>query len=185
MYPVTKIEPSSLNSGNAFCTVNSVPRAFSPKVASKCCSVISPSLCSSPLPALIHNTSTAPFSRLTASTKRSRSSRLAESACTPVTFRPISLTASSRASCRRPEMKTWAPSSTNNLAPASAIPLDPPVITATLPSSLPTTTPSGDYLAGEVKHLVKDGGHCEDIHDRLIDTGTGEALHLVGNGVNG
>jgi hypothetical protein len=38
--PVMKIEPPSLNSGSAFCTVNSVPRAFSPKVASKCCSVI-------------------------------------------------------------------------------------------------------------------------------------------------
>ena len=39
-----KIEPPSLNSGSAFCTVNSVPRAFSPKAASKCSSVISPSL---------------------------------------------------------------------------------------------------------------------------------------------
>jgi hypothetical protein len=38
-------------------------------------------------------------------------------------------------------MKTWAPSSTNNLAPASAIPLVAPVITATLPSSFPMTTP--------------------------------------------
>src|SRR5246127_4362945 len=180
-----KIEPPSLNSGNAFCTVNSVPRAFSPKVASKCCSVISPSLRSSPVPALAHNTSTAPFSRLTASNKRSSSSRLAESACTPVTFRPISLTASSRASWRRPEMKTWAPSSTNNLAPASAIPLDPPVITTTLPSSFPMTTPSIDYLAGEVKHLVKAGEHCEGIHDRLISTGSGEALEPAGNRVNG
>jgi hypothetical protein len=32
------------------------------------CSVISPSLRSSPVPALVHNTSTAPFSRLTART---------------------------------------------------------------------------------------------------------------------
>ena len=38
-----KMDPPSLNSGNAFCTVNSVPRVFRPKVASKCCSVISPS----------------------------------------------------------------------------------------------------------------------------------------------
>jgi hypothetical protein len=30
-----------------------------------------------------------------------------------------------------------------------------------LPSSFPTITPSGDYLAGEVKHLVKAGEHCE------------------------
>jgi hypothetical protein len=34
------IEPPSLSSGSAFCTVNSVPRAFSPKAASKCSSVI-------------------------------------------------------------------------------------------------------------------------------------------------
>ena len=50
----------------------------------------------------------------------------------PVTFRPISLTALSSASCRRPEMKTYAPSSTNNFAPASAIPDVAPVITAAL-----------------------------------------------------
>src|SRR3981081_4388607 len=58
-------------------------------------------------------------------------------------------------------------------------------MTATLPSSFPTITPSGDYLAGEVKHLVKAGEHCEGIHDRLIDTGPGEALELVGKRVNG
>ena len=62
---------------------------------------------------------------------------------------------------------------------ASAIPLDSPVITATLPSSFPTITPSGDYLAGEIKHLVKAGECCEGIHERLINTGPGEALELV------
>src|ERR1700753_2950121 len=46
-------------------------------------------------------------------------------------------------------------------------------------------TPSGDYLAGEVKHLVKGGEHREGIHDRLISTGPGEALELAGNRVNG
>ena len=49
-----------LNSGSAFWTVNSVPRAFSEKAASKCSSVISPSLPCSPVPALAHNTSIAP-----------------------------------------------------------------------------------------------------------------------------
>src|SRR6185312_374653 len=39
-------------------------------------------------------------------------------------------------------MKTYAPSSTNRLALASAMPLDPPVMTATLPSSFPMTSPS-------------------------------------------
>jgi hypothetical protein len=80
-------------------------------------------------------------SRLTVSNRRSRSSRLAASPRTPVTFRPISLTASSSASCLRPVMKTKAPSSTNNFAVASAIPLDPPVMTATLPSSFPIIAP--------------------------------------------
>src|SRR5580704_2461469 len=82
-----------------------------------------------------------PFSRLTVSNRRSRSSRLAASPRTPVTFRPISLTASSSASCLRPVMKTYAPSSTNRLALASAMPLDPPVMTAILPSSFPMTSP--------------------------------------------
>jgi hypothetical protein len=37
-------------------------------------------------------------------------------------------------------------------------------------------TPSGDYLVGEVMHLVKAGDHCEGVHDCLIDTAPGEAL---------
>src|SRR5258706_9100175 len=56
-----KIDPPSLNSGNAFWTVNSVPRVFRPKVASKCCSVISPSGTASPMPALAYRTSILPF----------------------------------------------------------------------------------------------------------------------------
>src|SRR3977135_2322120 len=58
-------------------------------------------------------------------------------------------------------------------------------MTATLPSSFPTITPSSDYLAGEVKHLVKAGECCEGIHERLINTGPGEALELAGKRVNG
>src|ERR1700680_4431694 len=142
-----KIDPPSLNSGNAFWTVNSVPRVFRPNVASKCCSVISPSGAASPMPALAYRTSILPFSRLTVSNRRSRSSRLAASPRTPVTFRPINLTASSSASCLRPVMKTWAPSSTNRLALASAMPLDPPVMTATLFSSFPIITPFGRCVA--------------------------------------
>ncbi len=51
------IDPPSLNIGNAFCTVNSVPRVFRSKVASKCASVTSPSGKASPLPALANRTS--------------------------------------------------------------------------------------------------------------------------------
>src|SRR3954468_22649659 len=139
-----KIEPLSLISSSAFCTVNRVPRALSQKARWNCSSVISPRTAGSPIPALAHSTSIEPFSRLTVSYKRSRSSRSAASPCTAVTLRPISLTASSSASCRRAWMKTCAPSSTNSLAPASAKPVDPPVITATLPSSFPTITPDFD-----------------------------------------
>lgn len=53
------------------------------------------------------------------------------------------------------------------------------------PSSRLTITPSGDYLAVEVEHLVEAGEHCEGIHDRLISTGPGEALEPAGNRVNG
>jgi hypothetical protein len=60
-----------------------------------------------------------------------------------------------------------------------------PMVSAALPSSFPTITPSGDYLAGEVQHLVKTGEHCEGIHDRLVSTGPGEALEPAGNRVNG
>src|SRR5882757_1017981 len=56
-----KIEPPSLNSGSAFWTVNSVPRAFNMKAASKSPSVISPSRPCAPVPALAHNTSIAPL----------------------------------------------------------------------------------------------------------------------------
>src|SRR5579859_3144662 len=48
----------------------------------------------------------------------------------------MAATASSNLSLRRPVMNTWAPSATNSLAVASAIPDVAPVITATLPSSL-------------------------------------------------
>jgi hypothetical protein len=78
-----------------------------------------------------------PFSFLTVSKSRSRSARLPESPCTPATVFPISLTALSNYSFRRPVMKTWAPSSTNSLALARAMPDVPPVTTATLFCSFP------------------------------------------------
>src|SRR3954453_408601 len=59
-----KIEPPSLNSRSAFWTVNSVPRAFSEKAASKCSSVISSRLLAWPTPALAQSTSIAPLSCL-------------------------------------------------------------------------------------------------------------------------
>src|SRR5882724_8279640 len=65
------------------------------------------------------------------------------------------------------------------------MPLDPPVITATLPSSLPTITPFGGYLAGEVEDLVKAREQCEGVNDRLINTAPREAFELVDKRVDG
>src|SRR5216683_5458864 len=54
----------------------------------------------------------------------------------PETLLPIVFTASSSSFWRRPVMKTYAPSWTKSLAVANPIPSVPPVMTATLPSSL-------------------------------------------------
>jgi hypothetical protein len=62
----------------------------------------------------------------------SRSARFATSPRTPVSFFPICATAASRASLRRPVMKTYTPSATNLCAVANPMPLLPPVMTATL-----------------------------------------------------
>src|SRR5579862_404710 len=103
MEPLRKMEPLSLKRGSAFCTVKSVPRTLRSKVLSKCSSVTSSSLASSPCPALAKRISISPFSRFTVSYRRSRSARLLASPCTPVTFLPMSLTASSSLSFDRDE----------------------------------------------------------------------------------
>src|SRR6202158_2273898 len=54
----------------------------------------------------------------------------------PETLPPIFFTASSSSFWRRPVMKTYAPSLTKSFAVANPIPSVPPVMTATLPSSL-------------------------------------------------
>src|SRR6266852_4576313 len=54
----------------------------------------------------------------------------------PETSLPIVFTASSSSFWRRPVMKTYAPSLTKSFAVANPIPSVPPVMTATLPSSL-------------------------------------------------
>src|SRR5579871_452757 len=55
---------------------------------------------------------------------------------TVVTFLPIKAAASFSSFSRRPVITTCAPSSTKRLAVAKPIPLLPPVMTATLPSSV-------------------------------------------------
>src|SRR6185369_6917147 len=59
------------------------------------------------------------------------------SARTPLTLPPTVLTAASSSFCRRPVMKTDAPSAAKCLAVARPIPLVPPVTTTTLFSNLP------------------------------------------------
>src|SRR6266478_4854504 len=54
----------------------------------------------------------------------------------PETLTPIAFTASSSSFWRRPVMKTYAPSLAKSFAAANPIPSVPPVMTATLPSSL-------------------------------------------------
>src|SRR5260221_4920466 len=63
-------------------------------------------------------------------------------------FLPISFSAASSSSCRRPVMKTYAPSATNRFAVASPMPLFPPVTTATLPSSFPLIVDCSFRLRG-------------------------------------
>jgi len=125
-----KIEPPSLSSGSAFCNREQRAARVQPEGGIE---VLLGDLAEhwrcAPVPALAHNTSTAPFSRLTVSNKRSRSSRLAASPCTPVTFRPINLTASSRRflpPARDEDMRSFR-LRTAWRRPAP-MPVDPPVI---------------------------------------------------------
>ena len=63
----------------------------------------------------------------------------------------------------------------------SATPLVPSVSTIIVRSGFPTITAAGEYLAGEVEHLVKGGEDSEGIQDCLVSAGVSEALKLVGN----
>ena len=105
------IDSPSRISGSAFCTVNNVPRAFREKIVSNCSSLIVPN--------------------------GKHHIHVAFLAChaviEAVEIRELRRIAS-------PVMNTKAPSSTNSLADAGAIPEVAPVITATLPSNLPMTT---------------------------------------------
>ena len=67
MEPLRMMEPPSVKSGRAFCTVKRVPRTLRSKVSSKCSSVTSPIVANSPRPALAKRMSMWPFSFLTVS----------------------------------------------------------------------------------------------------------------------
>lgn len=75
------------------------------------------------------------------------SATFATSPGTPITPPPTSFTAASSSACRRPVMTIFAPSAANRLAVARPIPLDPTVITTTLPSRSPEIERSFDESA--------------------------------------
>ncbi len=61
--PVRTTEAPALSSGSAFCTVNSMPQALTPKVWSKCSSVVCAKVANSPIAAFATSTSR-PFPRV-------------------------------------------------------------------------------------------------------------------------
>src|ERR1700730_8787846 len=112
-----------------------VPFTLVSKVSSMCSAVILPSASWLPAPALAKTMSRVPRSAFTAAYSRSRS---ASSETEPFTARalgPSSATAASSDSCRRPKMKTKAPSSMKRFAAARPMPVAPPVITAVFPAN--------------------------------------------------
>src|SRR5580693_5610389 len=139
-------ELPSLRRGSAFCTLNRRPLTFALNVLSKCSSVIAPSAANCPVPALANRMSMCPFCCFTVAYKRSRSARFETSPCTAEMFLPICFTAASSSPLRRPVIKTYAPSATKRCAVARPIPLLPPVMTATFPSSLSMSFLLFDFL---------------------------------------
>src|SRR3984957_7148564 len=129
------IEPPSLKSGSAFWTVKNSPFTFTSKVWSKWASVAAASGAIVPAPAFAKRMSMWPCFSFTTAKSRSRSSKRDTSPTTVVTFPAMRAAASLSSFSRRPVITTCAPSSTKRLAVANQIPLLPPVMTATLPSS--------------------------------------------------
>ena len=121
-------------------------------ISSKNCSVMDSNGATLEKPALTNKIFNLPFSFSTIWTTWSRSVNFVESARMAVTFFSSScLTAASSASWRRPVIKTYAPSARNSCAVAKPIPSDPPVISATFPSSLPV---SNLIYRAKINHVV-------------------------------
>src|SRR6266545_4023716 len=82
-----------------------------------------------------------------------------------VTCCPLSFAAASSSRCRRPVMKTCAPSATNRCAVARPMPLVPPVMTATLPAnfrmmSFSTLSTSHQGFHAQETRDDAEGEHC-------------------------
>ena len=95
--------------------------------------------------------SSLPFSCLICAKRRSRWPRFDTSHYTPVTFLPISLTATVNSGSRRSVMKMYAPSFTNRFAVARPMPLLPPVSQCVFRSGLPI------YFTSVVSTTTCDG----------------------------
>src|ERR1700716_1277789 len=120
--------------------------------------------------------SSLPFSRLIWANRRSRSLRFDTSPCTPVTFLPISFTAAANSGSRRPVMKMYAPSFTNCFAVARPMPLLPPVMSASFPSSLPMYVP---LVAGDGRPLPHQHHSAEGtVFDQMAE-GFGGLVKLI------
>ena len=87
------------------------------------------------IPALLNAMSSLPYFSTAVAKSRSTSSLLATSVCTYVP--PTSAASASPASSLRSATTTVAPSCANRRTVANPMPEQPPVTTATLPSSLP------------------------------------------------
>src|ERR1700734_261945 len=92
------------------------------------------------------------------------------SPCTPVTLLPIASTALSSSFCRRPVIKTSAPSLTNSFAVASPIPSVPPVMTAVLPSSFLVIA----FLLSALGLRCDPHGFVKQIHHEELEDGDKE-----------
>src|ERR1700730_6556251 len=162
------IEPPLPISGSAFWTVKIVPFTLTSKVSSMCLAVISPSRSWLPTPALAKTMSRVPRSAFTAAYSRSRSARSETEPFTARALGPRSATAASSASCRRPKMKTKAPSSMKRFAAARPMPVAPPVITAVFPLSL--------VMSCILRWSCTEAGNC------LLDDKQYSRVYVFGDG---
>src|SRR4051794_38981869 len=99
----------------------------------------------SPMPALLTSTCTRPKRRSVSSAARSTAARSVTSSVTASTPSPSSANCasdSSMCSCRRPLITTCMPARANATAMPRPMPLDPPVMKATLPSTSSIVSPA-------------------------------------------
>src|SRR5579864_8150809 len=150
--------------GRALCTVKNTPLKSVSLSSSNSFSDSVLTGANFAIPALATRTSIIPKRFAVSPKRRSRSARLRTSPCNASTSLPRSAAASSRVFRLRPKMASLAPLALKRRAPASPIPLLPPVMTATLSCSFIVSLldgllqkRAGSALAGD--HLVVGEHH--------------------------